>query len=46
MIGLSEIREMVSKEKWKDLLIELVITNKLDPWDIDVSFIASEFVQT
>ena len=44
-ISLSELREMVEKERWKDLLIQLVITHQLDPWDIDVKVIANEFVK-
>ncbi|HNT60525.1 MAG TPA: hypothetical protein PKJ97_00945 [Candidatus Bilamarchaeaceae archaeon] len=37
------ITAMVEKPSWKQLLIELVMTEKLDPWNIDIVTVADSF---
>ncbi|MFA5412308.1 MAG: hypothetical protein WC350_03110 [Candidatus Micrarchaeia archaeon] len=37
------ITSMVEKPSWKQLLIELVMTEKLDPWNIDIVTVADSF---
>ncbi len=41
-----DIEELVSSATWKDLLLRLVETNKLDPWDIDIGKIAVDYIST
>ena len=37
------LASIVRKPSWKQLLIDLVITEKLDPWDIDIVKVADGF---
>lgn len=37
------LASMVRRPSWKQLLIDLVITEKLDPWDIDITKVADGF---
>lgn len=37
------LTSIVGKPSWKQLLIELVITEKLDPWDIDIVKVSDGF---
>ena len=41
-----DIEELVSSATWKELLLRLVETNKLDPWDIDIGKIAVDYIST
>ena len=38
------LTQLVSEATWKDLLIELVKKNKLNPWDIDVVEVVDGYV--
>lgn len=40
-----DLEELVKNTMWRELLVELVEGNKLDPWDIDISVIAEKYVQ-
>ena len=40
-----DLEELVKNTMWKELLIELVEGNKLDPWDIDIAVISDKYVQ-
>lgn len=40
-----DLEELVKNTMWKELLIELVEGNKLDPWDVDIAVIADKYVQ-
>jgi segregation and condensation protein A len=40
------LSELVGSATWKEVLIELVDSNSIDPWNIDISKIANEYVQT
>lgn len=40
------LTSIVRKPSWKQLLIDLVITEKLDPWDIDIVAVADGFMKT
>ncbi len=39
------LASMVRKPSWKQLLIDLVVTEKLDPWDIDIIKVAEGFTK-
>ncbi len=39
-----DIEQLVLSATWKELLISLVETNKLDPWDIDISGIVDNYI--
>jgi len=39
-----DLKELVKNAMWRDLLIELVESNKLDPWNIDIAVIAEEYL--
>ncbi len=39
------IEEIVKKPTWRSILIDLIIKNKLNPWDIDISLLAKEYVK-
>lgn len=38
-----DLRELVKSATWKELLIELVESNSIDPWNIDIVRIANEY---
>lgn len=39
------LASIVRKPSWKQLLIDLVVTDKLDPWDIDIVKVAEGFTK-
>ncbi len=41
-----DIVELVGNATWKELIIMLVETNKLDPWNIDITKIVDSYVET
>jgi segregation and condensation protein A len=41
----SYIENMVSKPTWKDILLELIATNRIDPWNIDLVVLADGFIR-
>ncbi|MBD3397649.1 hypothetical protein GF412_00750 [Candidatus Micrarchaeota archaeon] len=40
------LTSIVRKPSWKQLLVDLVISEKLDPWDIDIVAVADGFMKT
>jgi segregation and condensation protein A len=38
------LAEFVKNATWKELLMELVETNKIDPWNIDISKIVEDYI--
>ena len=38
------LNELVKTATWRELLLELVESKKIDPWDIDISLMATEYV--
>jgi segregation and condensation protein A len=38
-----DLEELVKSATWRELLIELVESNSIDPWDIDIVKIANEY---
>ena len=40
-----DIHSMVEKPTWKQLLLELIDQNKIDPWDVDIALIADGFLK-
>lgn len=41
----SYLESMVSKPTWKDILLELISTNRVDPWNIDLVNLADGFIR-
>lgn len=39
-----DLKEFVQNSTWRELLIELVASNRLDPWDIDISKVVDEYL--
>jgi len=44
-LGLNDLREIIQNDRWKDVLIDLVIGNKIDPWDVNIEIVAGEFLK-
>ncbi len=42
---ISYIESMVSKPTWKDILLELISSNSIDPWNIDLISLADGFIR-
>lgn len=43
----ADVLDLVYNEAtWRDLLVDLVNRNKLDPWDIDIIYIVDKYVDT
>jgi len=40
-----DLESLVAETNWKEMLIDLVETEKLDPWSIDIAFVADKFVE-
>jgi segregation and condensation protein A len=40
-----DIHSMVEKPTWKQMLMELIDQNKIDPWDVDIALIADAFMK-
>lgn len=40
-----DIHSMVEKPTWKQMLLELIDQNKIDPWDVDIALIADGFMK-
>jgi segregation and condensation protein A len=41
-----DLNELVRTATWREVLMELVESNSIDPWNIDIEKIANEYVQT
>ncbi len=41
---MSYLERMVVKPTWKEILLELIAQNKIDPWDVDIVKLADEFM--
>ena len=41
-----DLGELVRTATWREVLMELVESNSIDPWNIDIGKIANEYVQT
>ncbi len=41
----SHLESMVSKPTWKDILLELISTNSIDPWNIDLLALSDAFIR-
>ena len=39
-----DLEDFVKNATWRELLVELVETNKLDPWDIDIAKVVDSYV--
>ncbi len=45
MSGEAEIEKMVLMPTWKEMLLEMIATEKLDPWNIDITALANSLVK-
>jgi segregation and condensation protein A len=41
----SHFESMVSKPTWKDILLDLISSNSIDPWNIDITALADAFIK-
>ena len=41
----SYLENMVSKPTWKDILLELISSHRIDPWNIDLIVLADAFIK-
>jgi segregation and condensation protein A len=41
----SQFETMVSKPTWKDILLDLIASERIDPWNIDILEVADAFIQ-
>lgn len=41
----AHLESMVTKPTWKDILLELIASNSIDPWNIDLVELADAFIQ-
>ncbi len=41
-----DLERLVSDATWKDILIELVHKNQLDPWNVDIIYVVDKYVET
>jgi segregation and condensation protein A len=41
----SHLESMVSKPTWKDILLELIAGNRIDPWNIDIVELSDAFIK-
>ncbi len=40
-----DLEKMVSYPSWREMLMDLVVEEEFDPWDIDISAITSKYIQ-
>lgn len=45
LASFSHFESMVSKPTWKDILLELISSNRVDPWNIDLVDLSDAFIQ-
>ncbi|VVB98571.1 Segregation and condensation protein A [uncultured archaeon] len=45
MSGEGDIEKMVEKPTWKELLLEMIASEKLDPWNIDITALSDGFLR-
>ncbi len=41
---ISYLERMVVKPTWKEILLDLIAQNRIDPWDVDIAKLADEFL--
>jgi segregation and condensation protein A len=41
----SYLENMVSKPTWKDILLDLIASNSIDPWNIDIMALSDAFIR-
>ncbi len=44
LTSFTHFENMVSKPTWKDILLELISSNRIDPWNIDLVDLADAFI--
>lgn len=40
-----DIEKIVEKPTWRTVLVELITTKKLDPWDVDIIALTEGFLE-
>lgn len=43
--SIEQIEELVNKPTWREMLLEIVETNNLDPWNIDISVVTQSYIE-
>lgn len=41
-----DIEKLIGDATWKDILIDLVHKNQLDPWNIDIIYVVDKYIET
>ena len=41
----TQLESMVAKPTWKDILLELIASNRIDPWNIDLVALSDAFIK-
>jgi len=44
LTSFAHIESMVSKPTWKDILLDLIASNRVDPWNLDIVDLADSFI--
>ncbi len=44
LTSFAHVESMVSKPTWKDILLELISSNRVDPWNIDLVILSDAFI--
>ena len=42
----NDLEKFVEEATWKDILLDLVKKNELDPWDIDIALLVDKYLET
>ncbi len=43
--SIEQIEELVHKPTWREMLLEIVDSNNLDPWNIDISVVTNSYIE-
>ncbi len=43
--SIDQIEQLVHKPTWREMLVEIVDSNNLDPWNIDISIVTSGYME-
>ncbi|MEM3592852.1 MAG: segregation/condensation protein A, partial [Candidatus Micrarchaeia archaeon] len=43
--SIEQIEELVNKPTWREMLLEIVDSNNLDPWNIDISVVTNSYIE-
>ncbi|MCS7109693.1 MAG: segregation/condensation protein A, partial [Candidatus Micrarchaeota archaeon] len=43
--SIEQIEKLVYKPTWREILIEIVDSNNLDPWNIDIAIVTNSYIE-